>query len=904
MKINYRILIINFVVVLLVLPATAILYYSTLSDSLISLQKKNLSISLNNFISALQSFSQQLDNSFYLFYTNEKNFIKSEKNKLDFIFLSEGDSLTPIFLSENLRLPSEQFSIYRLKSSFSNLYIKKTTIDGKTFYYGEIIDLSFLNSISQKINADVVLFSDKVIIDVSNPQLNQELFFVFFNAISELYDDDKYITFSEESNSVNIVATLYKPFDLANDADNLSFLVFNKLEEYSQLKNSLKNILIIIGISGIILSVLLSYLFTIRIRKQINLLSSATMAIREGDLSVKVNMKGKDELARLADTFNLMVNKLRKNQKILSDYSDFITLLNQKSSLEEIAEVALNKIISTCNFSIGAIYLVEENNQPQIISAQGISLDSYSLNSNTLLNQVIEKKSKILLNFDENIPSIKTGLLEIKLNHLIIQPIIYSEKVVAILELVSRYPLNEETVDYLDKIQEQLAIGLINAKSVSQLENFVSELKKLNEELKQSNLQIVEQNAMLIKLSEALQNQAKELSIQKERAEESTKLKSQFLASISHELKTPLNSIIGLTEIIINKSDLTDKDKERLEVIQRSGKRLIELINNLLDYSQIESGKLKPEFSEFSLNEFVNDIVFEIEPLVIKKNLRFVLNRKFDSELKIYSDKKKLFQVFINLIGNAIKFTEDGYIELTINQEEEKNVIIFTVADTGIGISESEKEIIFEEFRQADGSSSRKYGGTGLGLSISKKIVELLDGKIWLESKLNSGTKFFVQIPLKSQSLYISSTQSKKNFISIDKENDNLILVVDDDSDTLFTLTEILNFYGFKTTVARNGIECLKVLENVQPDIILLDIMMPEMDGFQTIKKIRAIEKLKHIKIIAVTAKAMENARDVIFNSGFDDCVFKPVNSSELIQKISNYLNKNLNLEYEKSINN
>ncbi len=903
MKINYRIVIINFIVVLLVLPATAILYYSILSDSLISLQKKNLSVSLNNFINTIQNYSQQLDNSFYQFYRMSNVFNNKDPNKLDFIFLSEGGILKPIFVSEELRLPTEQLSISRLKSSFSNLYVKKASIEDKTFYYGRIIDLNFLNSVSQKINADVVLFSDKVIIDVSNPQLNQELFFVFLNAVGELYNDNKYNIFSEESNSANILATLYRPYDIDNSASSLSFLVFNKLEEYSQLKDSLKNILILIGISGIIVSVLLSYLFTIRIRKQINQLSSATMSIREGDFNVKVSVKGNDELTHLGDTFNLMVDKLRKNQKILSDYSDFITLLNQKSSLKEIAEVALNKIISTCNFSIGAIYIVEDNNKIEIISSQGINIDSHSLNDKTLLYQVIEKKKKVVLNFDSNIPSIKTGILDIKLNHLIIQPIIYSEKVVAILELVSQYPLNEDIIDYLDKIQEQLAIGLINAKSVLQLENFVIELKKLNEELKSRNLQIVEQNEMLIKLSEALQNQAKELSIQKERAEESTKLKSQFLARVSHELKTPLNSIIGLTDLIIAKSDLHQKDKERLKVIQRSGKRLIDLINNLLDYSQIESGKLKPEYSEFSLNEFLNEIVYEMEPLVIQKKLKLLVNKKYDSDLRIYSDKEKLFQVFINLIGNAIKFTEEGFVEFTIIKED-TDYIKFIISDTGIGIADSKKDIIFEEFRQADGSSSRKFGGTGLGLSISKKIVELLGGNIWFESKLNVGTKFYVQIPLKSSSSSVKSISDPKNILNSDKISNNLVLVVDDDSDSLFTLTEILNTYGFRTTVARSGIECLKILENVLPDLVLLDIMMPEMDGFQTIKKIKSNNLLNSIKIFAVTAKAMENARDVIANSGFDDCVFKPVNPLELINKISSHLKKNLNLEYEKSINN
>lgn len=902
MKINYRIVIINFIVVLLVLPLTAIIYYSILSDSLISLQKKNLSISLNNFISSIQSFSQQLDNSFYQFYKKIKQSDDGENIKLDFIFLYDNDYLRPILLSENFKPNSEKLSKTELLSSFSNLYIKKTQIDDKVFYYGKIIDANFLNSLSQKINADIVLISDKLVIEVSNQQENQEFFFVFFNAIRQLDIENKYNIFSEESNSANVVATIYTPFDIDNSVTKISFLIFNKLAEYTQLKDSLKNILIVIGIAGVALSVLLSSLFTMKIRKQINQLSYATELIREGNFNVKVEMKGNDELAHLGQTFNLMVDKLRKNNKILSDYSDFITLLNQKSSIKEIAEVALNKIISTCNFSIGALYLVEDKNELKIISTLGISSENININDRTLFDEIILKKKKLFLNFDSNIPSIKTGLLDIKLNHLILQPIIFSDKVVAILELVSQFPINENTIDYLEKIQDQLAISLINAKAVYQLESYITELKKLNEELKNRNIQIIEQNEMLIKLSEELQNQTKELSFQKERAEESTKLKSQFLARISHELKTPLNSIIGLTELIITKSEIEEKDKERLKVIQRSGKRLIELINNLLDYSRIEAGKLNLALSEFNLNDFLLDVINEVEPLFNQKNLKFIFNKKFESNLIVYSDKEKIHQVIINILGNAIKFTEEGFVELNVSIENSDN-ILFLISDTGIGIDESAKEIIFEEFRQADGSSSRKYGGTGLGLSISKKIVEILGGKIWFESNLNRGTKFYVQIPIKFISAPSYNSFDIKKIIHNQSINNNLILVVDDDPDSLFTLTEILNSYGFKTTVARSGIECLKILENVSPDLILLDIMMPEMDGFQTIKNIRKSKKNNSLKIFAVTAKAMDNAKDVILNSGFDDCVFKPVNPNELIQKIAKHLNKSI-IEYEKNIDN
>ena len=893
MKLNYRIVLINFIVVCLVLIATAVIYYSTLSESLISIQKKNLSISLNSFINYIKIFSQNLDNSFFQIYSHQKK--SPEIESLDLVLLVDNDKLVPIFTSEKIRFNSDKISTNELKSLYSNLYLKKTQVDGKTFLYGNLIDEDFLSNISQKINADIVLFSDQVIFDVSQPQINEDFFFIFLNAFQTLKNLKNFDIFSEESDLSNLLATLYKPADIDEYFSNISFLIFNQSEEYVKLKDSLKNLLIIIGIVGVGLSIILSYILTTKIRRQINKLLSATESIREGNFNVRLDIEGNDELTHLAETFNLMVEKISKNQKILQDYSDFITLINQKSSFKEISQVALNKIISTCNFSIGAIYNVE-GNQIQLLSSYGLNNSSFNSNDKTILNEVLEKKSKIIINFNENIPSIKTGLFEVKLNHLIILPIIYSDKVVAILELVSQSSLNDEIVDYLEKIQEQLAIGLINAKSVQQLENYVNDLKKLYEDLEKSNLQVVKQNEMLIKLSEAIQNQSKELSIQKERAEESAKIKSEFLAKISHELKTPLNSIIGLTELIISKSNINDKDKERLKVIQRSGRRLIDLINNLLDYSQIESGKLKLTYSEFSLRDFMDEIVSEIEPLVAKKNLSLSVNKNFNEEIKIYSDKSKLHQVIINLLSNSIKFTDRGFIDLSISIDN--NYLNFIVSDSGIGISEEDKKIIFEEFRQVDGSLSRRYEGTGLGLSISKKIVDLMGGEIWFESEINVGSKFYVKIPLDN-----TQNNFKQNFINHKIGEENLILVVDDDSDSLFTMTEILNSYGYKTSIARNGLECLKILESIKPKIILLDIMMPEMDGFETLKNIRAKKNFNDIKVFAVTAKAMENARDIIKNSGFEDCIFKPISSLELLQKISVHLNKSLIYE-EKSTNN
>jgi two-component system chemotaxis sensor kinase CheA len=470
-----------------------------------------------------------------------------------------------------------------------------------------------------------------------------------------------------------------------------------------------------------------------------------------------------------------------------------------------------------------------------------------------------------------------------------------------------------------------LAIGLTNAKAVVQLENFVIELKKLNEEYQRQNIQIKKQNETLIKLSNQLKAKAEELALQKERAEESTKLKSQFLASMSHELRTPMNSILGLTELIVEKAQLSGKNKERLEVVLKNGKRLMSLINDILDLSKIESGKMEIRDEDVLLEEMIEEVSSNIRPLALEKGISFVIQRKCNTRIIVNTDRVRVTQVLINLLGNGIKFTEKGKIELVVSLALDK-MLQFAVSDTGIGISEDNQKLIFEEFRQLDGSTTRKYSGTGLGLAICKKIIDLLGGKIWLESAEGKGSTFLFTIPIQYQHEGEKETSQSNNLDGLrkktqrslsliddreikvekfinnssarilldDHSNDyyGQVLIVDDDADTLFTLNEIVQAVGCKTHLAKSGIECLRLLEQIHPDLILLDIMMPEMDGFQTLNNIRANNHLADIPIYAVTAKAMSGDKEIILKHGFNDYIAKPVNSTIISNKIEQLFSK------------
>ena len=323
-----------------------------------------------------------------------------------------------------------------------------------------------------------------------------------------------------------------------------------------------------------------------KIRLRISELNYATSQTSAGNFDVHIDATGKDEIGNLGRAFNKMLEELKKNQKAKNEYSDFITLINKNASLSEISNAALKKILETCEFLIGALYSIDED-EVSLICSYGMNNASSVREKNEFYKKIISTKKSIEIFSDNSLPIVQTGTVDLKINYLLLLPVIYNNKVIAILEFASLNKPTEEAKDYLEKIQEQLAIGLTNAKAVVQLENFVNELKQLNDEYQKQNLQVKKQNEQLLELSEQLKNKAAELAFQKEKAEESTRLKSQFLASMSHELRTPMNSILGLTELILDKAQLGGKNKERLEVVLRSGKRLMSLINDILDLSLI-----------------------------------------------------------------------------------------------------------------------------------------------------------------------------------------------------------------------------------------------------------------------------------------------------------------------------
>jgi signal transduction histidine kinase/DNA-binding response OmpR family regulator/HAMP domain-containing protein len=888
MKINHRIILVNLLIVAIVLGSATIAFYSIMYNSFSAQQSKNIINSTRNFVFTYRSLQDDIDDEFLRLKNKspqqifDRSILSSSVN--DFFLKASSNNIKEIIdysAKESVVIPDSTFTIEDfVKSNPYAVIHSHQSGNGELFYFGKIISSEFLNSIAQKIGADIALILDNFTAEVSNASGNTQHLLNLSNAYKSLKQKGDYEVFIGESESSDIIASAYNLEKRSDYGNNLSFLIFKSHSESSDLRQTLTYIIALIGFVGIIIALILSYVLTHNMRLRISELSYATSQTSAGNFNTRITVKGNDEIGNLGKAFNVMLDELQKKQQAVNEYAEFITLINQNATLVEISNTALKKIIDTCGFVIGALYSVDEGELSLISS---IGFDSKSIDrsreQNEFYKRVISNKETIELSSDLNLPVIKTGMVDVKLHYLLIHPVIYNNNVTAVLEFASFKEPGKEAKDYLSKIQEQLAIGITNAKAVVQLENFVNELRKLNDEYQKQNIQIKKQNETLLELSSQLKAKAEELSIQKEKAEESTKLKSQFLASMSHELRTPMNSILGLTELILERANLDNRNKERLKVVLNSGRRLMSLINDILDLSKIESGKMEVHDEDVLLEELIEEVSNTINPLALEKGLNFNIRRDCNTRIIINTDRGRVVQVLLNLLGNAVKFTEKGKVELAVSVTSDR-MLKFSVSDTGIGISKQNQEAIFEEFRQLDGTTTRKYSGTGLGLAICKKIIDLLGGSIGVDSIEGKGSTFSFTIPIKFLLEKRKSNSLPINLEVLRKNIKNPILVIDDDPEIRYTIGQYLNSNGYEVIFAEDADNGIRLAIEKQPFAITLDILLPDRDGWNVLKELKENSRTKDIPVILVS---IIGDRNVGFGLGAFEYFIKPISADKLI---------------------
>jgi PAS domain S-box-containing protein len=434
---------------------------------------------------------------------------------------------------------------------------------------------------------------------------------------------------------------------------------------------------------------------------------------------------------------------------------------------------------------------------------------------------------------------------------------------------------------------QEECIGFIGFDSVGKLFNFSS-----------AEIEVLQIYATILVNSFERQHREEELIIAKERAEESDLLKSAFLANMSHEIRTPMNGIMGFTSLLKN-SEVSGKERESfIEIIQQSGKRMLDTVNDLIDISRIETGQVEVEREEFNLKEELKNLFVFFEAEAKSKNLEFKMSTScYRYEIVVNSDRNKFNSVVSNLIKNAIKYTEKGSIE--IGCQSKNNTIEFYIKDTGIGIPEKLLKDIFNRFVQVEQGYTRNYEGAGLGLSIAKAYAKMLGGDVWVKSEEGKGSVFYFSLPLPQQKSEIQAQETNveehKPKTKILKGFKNLeVLVAEDDEVSRFHMKLLLESKAKKIHYAQTGDEAVNVYQNNREiNLILMDIKMPVMDGHEATKKIRTFDT--KVPIIAQTAYALQGDQEKALDAGCDDYVTKPVNADELIAKIGKLLQKQNN---------
>ena len=632
--------------------------------------------------------------------------------------------------------------------------------------------------------------------------------------------------------------------------------------------------------------------------------------------------------------------------------AEIATLYPEVENVQMLANMLITKLVPMVGASYGAFYLMEGGKSDQYLTRMSsFAFNAFEQERKQfrlgegLIGQCALLKHPIHINQVPNdYLKIGSGLGEASPKTIMIVPVLFEDQVLGVIEIASFETLTPLQIKLLEEVNNNLGIkinSIINHMKVEQLlqesqalteelQAQSEELQMQQEELRTTNEKLEEQyesskqrNFEIQEVSAALEEKAQQLLI-------SSKYKSEFLSNMSHELRTPLNSLLILAQILSENGEgnLTPKQQEYIKTIYSSGNDLLNLINDILDLAKVESGKLDVISTAIELNQMRDFIYNQFSPVANQKKVHFTIEMGSELPKTFLTDEQRLQQILKNLLSNAFKFTGSGSVSLQIrevmknitkNMGEEhqpERMLAFSVIDTGIGIEKEKQKTIFEAFRQADGTTSRQYGGTGLGLSICRELAQLLGGFIEVSSEIGKGSTFTLYLPhlqMNNKIVQLSTARTEAavsleaNYL-VDSNDQGLkeepiikhgksilknkkILIVDDDIRNVYALTIALENHGMKILVAENGREALEVLkDHPNTDLILMDIMMPEMDGFEAIQHIRKIKIFETIPIIALTAKAMKHSREECLEAGASDYISKPINLDQLFSLMQVWL--------------
>jgi signal transduction histidine kinase/CheY-like chemotaxis protein/HAMP domain-containing protein len=732
--------------------------------------------------------------------------------------------------------------------------------------------------------------------------------------------------------------------------------------------------------------------------RQVRAIAEVTSAVATGDLTRSISVEAEGEVAELKDNINAMVQSLRETTKanqeqywLKTNLARISGLMQGHRDLATVAELIMDELIPLVGAQHGTFFIAGDTSEGTVLrlaAGYGVQADIAARSQfrlgQSLIGQVAKTRKPIIVtDAPPDYVRISSGLGDGAPVNLIVLPIVFEGQVLGVIEAGSFSRFTQVHRDFLEQLMETIGVNvntiIVNSRThhllqesqrlAVELQSSTGELQARQEELQSSNAELEDKAAQLARQKRDIEIKNAEIEHARQEIEErarqldlASRYKSQFLANVSHELRTPLNSLLILARLLAENpaANLSPKQVEYANVIHSSGSDLLLLINDILDLSRVEAGKLDVHPEPFALGSLAEDLRTVFEPLAAEKRLEFAVASAPDVPAEVVTDRQRLRQVLHNLLSNAVKFTQQGRVELRIRRETPQapgagDGLAFSVSDTGIGISDDSLKTIFEAFQQGDGTTSRRYGGTGLGLAISREVAAVLGGRITAQSEPGRGSTFTLYLPVTYESSgdatvsppaaagippalngtaaangtaptaspgngsgtaparQTGRTTGLAGDTPVDGDgaangvaavarppaqpgpHDGLsgrrVLIVDDDLRNVFAITSVLELYGLTVVHApsgQQGIDALRADQDI--DLVLMDVMMPEMDGYTTTAAIREMPEFTDLPVIAVTARAMQGDRDKSLAAGATDYVTKPVDTEELLGCIKRWL--------------
>jgi HAMP domain-containing protein/signal transduction histidine kinase/CheY-like chemotaxis protein len=693
---------------------------------------------------------------------------------------------------------------------------------------------------------------------------------------------------------------------------------------------------------------------------QVRAISEVASAVTKGDLTQMIRVEAKGEVEELKDTINQMIANLKettlRNQEqdwLKSNLAKFTQMLQGQKDLNTVTRRILSELAQVVNAQQGMFYILEQDENLEDQKLKLFSAYAYGEELNTtkvfalgqgLVGQVAIEKERILLtNVPKDYIRISSGLGEASPVSVIVLPVLFEKEIKAVIELASFGNFSDIHLDFLSQLTESIGIVLNTIETNSRTEQLLEQSQSLTDELRRTNEELQDKAHLLVKQKEEVEAKNKEVEEARRSLEEkaeqlqlTSKYKSEFLANMSHELRTPLNSLLILAQQLYEnrEGNLSEKQVRYAKTIHSCGDDLIQLINDILDLSKIESGYISTDFINVRFHEITSFVETTFKHVSENKNLRF--NIEMDPNLPdtLETDVQRLNQILKNLLSNAFKFTEKGSVALRIYEahnnwkpgnnpslDKAKKVVAFEIRDTGIGISKDKQNIIFEAFQQAEGSTSRKYGGTGLGLSISRGLADLLGGSIELESEVGHGSSFTLFLPIdynpnlvkkeKQSSLTVSEYKLAElsddvaiqsvptvkvtdvkdldplneiiNEVGDDRNNvmshDRVVLVIEDDLRFAKIMIDKAHEYDLKVVVATSFGDVFDLNNKYNPISITLDVKLPDASGWRILDLFKNDINFRHIPVHLISG---EENRLLAMQRGARSFHLKPLKNEAL----------------------